>query len=291
MWNGLTVWWILNPATGACRITIVFLLLEDLVAEIPSGRFVWYEYLTGDTDAAVAFYTKLIGWGTTEWDNELGPYTMWTKGDKPVGGLMVLPEEAKQAGAPPNWLPYISTPDTDATAGQVKELGGEILVEPMTVPTVGRMAIMKDPQGATFACYTPDDPPEGIDAPPEAGRFSWHELMTTDWGAAFDFYSAVFGWEKKNSLDMGDMGTYQMYGNSGVDRPLGGMFDKPAEMPVSNWLLYTMVGSVDEAAEQVKALGGTILRGPMDVPGGSGDRVVQCMDDQGAAFALHSLGG
>lgn len=261
------------------------------MAEIPRGRFVWYEYLTIDSDAAVAFYTKLIGWGTTVWENDMGPYTMWTKGETPVGGLMVLPEEAKQAGAPPSWLPYISTPDTDATAGQVDELGGEILVAPMTVPTVGRMAVMTDPQGAVFACYTPDNPPEGIDAPPEQGNVSWRELMTTDWEAAWEFYSTVFGWEKKDSMDMGEMGTYQMYGNSGVDMPLGGMFNKPAEVPVSNWLLYTMVENVDEAAEQVKALGGMVLNGPMDVPGGSGDRVVQCIDDQGAAFAMHSLGG
>ena len=261
------------------------------MAEIPSGRFLWYECMTGDLGAAVAFYTKLVGWGTTEWDNDMGPYTMWTKGETPVGGVMTLPEEARQAGAPPQWLAYISTPDTDATVRQVEDLGGEVVMAPMSIPTVGRMAIMKDPQGASFACYTPETAPEVMDPAPEKGDFSWHELMTTDWEAALDFYSAVFGWEKKDALDMGDMGTYQMYGNPGNDRPLGGMFNKPAEVPVSNWLLYTVVGSVDEAAEQVKTLGGTVLQGPMDVPGGSGDRVVQCMDDQGAAFALHSLGG
>jgi predicted enzyme related to lactoylglutathione lyase len=246
--------------------------------------------MTGELDAAVAFYTKLIGWGTTEWDNDMGPYTIWMKGETPVGGAMALPEEARQAGAPPQWLAYISTPDTDATVAQVADLGGEVLMAPMSIPTVGRMAVMKDPQGASFACYTPETTPEVIDPAPDKGDFSWHELMTTDWAAAFDFYSAVFGWEKKDALDMGEMGTYQMYGNSGNDRPLGGMYNKPAEVPVSNWLLYTIVGNVDEAAEQVKALGGTVLSGPMDVPGGSGDRVVQCLDDQGAAFALHSLG-
>jgi len=93
------------------------------MAEIPSGRFLWYECMTGDLDAAVAFYTKLIGWGTTEWDNDMGPYTMWTKGETPVGGVMTLPEEARQAGAPPQWLAYISTPDTDATVRQVEDLG------------------------------------------------------------------------------------------------------------------------------------------------------------------------
>lgn len=259
------------------------------MADTPRGRFLWHECLTADKDAAVAFYTKLIGWGTMDWDNEMGPYTMWTKGEMPVGGLMVLPDEAKQAGAPPHWLAYVSTPDTDATAAQVTDLGGEVLVAPMSIPTVGRMAVMKDPQGAVFACYTPEETPAGIDSPPEQGYVSWHELMTIDWEAAFDFYSAVFGWEKKDAMDMGEMGTYQMYGNPGVDMPLGGMFNKPDEVPVSNWLLYTLVGNVDEAAEQVKALGGTVLKGPMDVPGG--DRVVLCVDDQGAPFALHALGG
>lgn len=259
------------------------------MAEIPWGRFLWYECMTDDKDAAVAFYTKIIGWGTTEWDNDMGPYTMWTKGETPVGGVMVLPDEARQAGARPHWVAYISTPDTDVTVTQVQDLGGEVVMAPMSIPTVGRMAIMKDPLGAMFACYTPETAPEGIDNPPDKGDFSWHELMTTDWEAALDFYSAVFRWEKKDALDMGEMGTYQMYGNPGVDMPLGGMFNKPADVPVSNWLLYTMVGSVDQAAEKAKALGGTVLNGPMDVPGGSGDRIVQCMDDQGAAFALHSL--
>jgi len=36
----------------------------------------------------------------------------------------------------------------------------------------------------------------------------------------------------------------------------------------------------------VKANGGTVMNGPMDVPGG--DRIAQCMDPQGAAFAIHS---
>ncbi len=259
------------------------------MAESPHGRFVWYEMLTVDKDASIDFYKEIVGWGTQDWEDGEMPYTMFTIGDAPVAGIMDLPEEARAAGAPPHWLAYVSTPDTDATVEQVKELGGEEVMAPMSIPTVGRMAVMKDPQGAMFACYTPETVPEGIDNPPEKGDFSWHELMTTDWEAAFDFYSAVFRWEKKDALDMGEMGTYQMYGNSGVDAPLGGMFNKPAEVPVSNWLLYTVVGSVDEAAEKAKALGGTVLNGPMDVPGPSGDRIVQCMDDQGAAFALHSL--
>lgn len=260
------------------------------MTDIPRGRFVWYECLTQDKDVAVDYYTKLIGWGTTDWDNDMGPYTMWTKGEIPVGGVMVLPDEAKAAGVPPHWMPYISTPDTDATANQATELGGAILVPPMTIPTVGRMAVLKDPQGAAFSCYTPDTAPPPL-AAPEPGDFSWHELMTSDWEAAFEFYSSLFGWEKKDTMDMGDMGTYQMYGIPGWDIPLGGMMNMPPEVPVPNWLLYAMVDSVDGAASKMNdGLGGTVLTGPMEVPGGSGDRVVICLDPQGAAFAMHSTG-
>ena len=67
------------------------------------------------------------------------------------------------------------------------------------------------------------------------------------------------------------------------------MFNKPPEMPFPpNWLQYIQVDSADGAAERVKANGGQVLNGPMDVPGG--DRIAQCLDPQGGAFAVHSSG-
>jgi hypothetical protein len=108
--------------------------------------------------------------------------------------------------------------------------------------------------------------------------------MTTDQTGAFTFYNTLFGWEKGEATDMGPMGIYQVFGRRG--RSLGGMFNKPPQMPAPpHWMLYVRVPDVDKATERVKALGGKILNGPMDVPGG--DRIVQCMDPQGAAFALH----
>ena len=68
---------------------------------------------------------------------------------------------------------------------------------------------------------------------------------------------------------------------------MGGIFKKPAGQPgPPAWLHYIHVDNVDEKVGQVKELGGQVLNGPMDVPGG--DRVAQCMDPQGAAFAIHS---
>lgn len=247
------------------------------------GRFVWYELMTTDPSAAKEFYTKALGWGHQKWEGPMD-YSMWTLEGTPVGGVMTLPEEARTAGAPPHWMAYVGTPDVDATIARAQEIGGSVAWPAMDVPTVGRMAGLRDPQGAMFAIYAPaEEPQPEADAVP--GRVSWHELATTDFEAAARFYGDLFGWEKAKAHDMGPLGIYQEFGRGG--RMLVGMFNKPAEMPFPpHWLLYVMVDSVEEAVARITKGGGKILNGPMPVPGG--DMIAQCLDPQGAAFAIHA---
>jgi predicted enzyme related to lactoylglutathione lyase len=209
---------------------------------------------------------------------------MWTNKDAPLGGVMTLPEEAKKGGAPPHWMAYVGTEDVAATADQAQKLGAKVLVPPTEIPNAGTFAVLEDPQGAVFSVYTPPEDSPLSDAPPKRGEFSWHELATTDRKSAFDFYSKLFGWKETESTDMGEMGVYQMYGQT--ERTLGGMFNKPPEMPAPCWLYYITVDDVEHSVEQVKAMGGRVLNGPMEVPGG--DKVAQCQDPQGAMFAIHS---
>jgi predicted enzyme related to lactoylglutathione lyase len=253
------------------------------MSDIPLGRFCWFDLMTTAPDTAPDFYGQVTGWSTMQFEGGPEPYTMFANGEKPVGGVMELPAEASDAGAPPHWLAYISTPDLKGTVDKASELGATILAE-MDIPTVGSIAVISDPQGAVFAAFQPSGHAPGHDGPPEVGEFSWHELATEGWEGAWDFYSALFGWETTDQMDMGDMGVYQMYGRGA--HPLGGMFNRAPEMPVCAWLHYIRVVDVAAAAEKVKELGGTILRGPMEVPGG--DMVAQCLDPQGAAFAVHS---
>lgn len=165
-----------------------------------------------------------------------------------------------------------------------------MIVEPADVPGAGRFAVLAGPQGAVFATLRPEGEAPGHGTWPNRGLVSWHELATTDHEAAFEFYHALFGWEKTDTMDMGPMGTYQLYRTNGTG--LGGMYNKPADMPAPpHWPLYFMVEDVDALAKKMEQLGGKVLTGPMDVPGG--DRVVQCLDPQGAAFAYtpRPLGG
>jgi len=172
-----------------------------------------------------------------------------------------------------------------ATVARDVELGGQIEKDTTDIPSAGSFAVLSDPQGAVFAVYTPAGDAPGHEGPPNEGEFSWHELATADLEAAFNFYEALFGWHKLEAMDMGEMGIYQIYGRKEI--PLGGMFNKPAEMPgPSFWLYYIMIPDVNEGVEKIKDLGGQVLNGPLEVPGG--ELIAQCLDPQGAAFAIHS---
>jgi len=199
--------------------------------------------------------------------------------------LMWVGLPALASAAPPHWLAYVSTPDVRATARRARALGGTVLAE-FDIPDVGSVAVIADPQGAILAAYQPTDFAPGHDGAGRVGEFSWHELMTSDPEAARDFYFDLFGWEDTGVADLGEMGPYRMYGREG--RSMGGIMRCPPGVPTS-WLCYVRVADLDAALVRVEAEGGTVLAGPMEVPGG--DRVAPCMDAQGAAFALHEVAG
>ena len=250
------------------------------------GRFVWYDLMAVDTAAAKDFYTKLIGWRTQAWEGSDQPYTLWTNKEKPLGGIAELPKEVQESGAPPHWIAYVAVDNTKAVADRASAAGAKVMHPPTDIPNEGgSYAVLVDPQGALFAIYSSASEQEEI-GPPQVGQFSWHELATTDDKAAFAFYSQIFGWQKGEAMNMGeDAGIYQIYSHG--EMPLGGMFTKPEEMPgPPMWLYYISVDDVSTSVETVKELGGQVINGPIEVPGG--DLIAQCLDPQGALFALHS---
>ena len=192
-----------------------------------SGRFVWYDLLTNDTEAAIDFYGNITGWGTEAFEVGPKPYTMLTNKGTPIGGLMEI--EPEMGEVPPSWLAYISTPDVDETVEKIRELGGNIHAEPQDVPNAGRFAVAADPQGGVFAVFASTTGEPDMEAQPGVGEFSWHELATSDYQDAFDFYQALFGWEITSEMDMGGAGIYRMYGQN--DLVYGGIFTKTDGMP------------------------------------------------------------
>lgn len=115
---------------------------------------VWTELMTNDTAKAGDFYKGLFGWGTEKFPGGAMDYTLWKKGTENAGGMMAITPD--MGPIPPNWMVYYGVADADATVAKAKQLGGTVIREPWTVPTVGRIAILKDPTGAVFAIIKGD---------------------------------------------------------------------------------------------------------------------------------------
>lgn len=251
----------------------------------PRGRFVWHELMAAEPLTAARFYANVVGWRTEAWSQDPS-YMFFTLDEVPKAGLFLQPHEERQAGIPPYWLTYIGIADVDETLRTAIGLGATNLHGPEDIPTIGRFAVLRDPQGATFAIFTPSNAGGGpaADRAPGLGEFSWHELATTDWEAALGFYRGLFGWEQVSSMDMPE-GPYVMFGVNG--QMMGGIFTMPAGMAGGpNWLPYIKVSDSHAAAAAAQTAGGLIIHGPMEVPGG--DWIAQGVDAQGAMFAVHS---
>ncbi|HLS80349.1 MAG TPA: VOC family protein [Steroidobacter sp.] len=243
------------------------------------GRFVWRELSTPDVAGAHMFYSKALGWKTQSWDQDPS-YSMFVGPSGPLGGSV---QETTQ---PPGWLPFISTDDVAATEEEARAMGATVVKERTDMPNGGTYAVLIDPQGARFGVYTAANGASAQQDVAKPGEFSWNELAATDWRAAFDFYSKLFGWERIAEHDMGPMGAYLLFGWDGQQK--GGMFDKPAGMggdPM--WLGYVRVKDLDRTLEKVKAARGSLINGPMEVPGG--DWIAQFLDPYGAMFAAHAV--
>ena len=248
------------------------------------GRPLWFELMTTDMKAAEPFYRTVVGWGVGSFEGSPQPYTLFKRsGELSVAGLMTKPDEVK---APPFWSMYVGVPKLEAAAAHIKKLGGKEFSPVIEVPTIGRMQMMTDPQGAAFYIYEParaDQQPEGPAA--ELGEVSWIELMTTDAPAALKFYSEVFGWQPSEAMDMGPMGIPHVQPPARDDR-------RHDEQATRNGARAAQLADLLPRARHQRGDGPRqserrqILNGPMEVPGG--DWIVNAMDPQGAAFSLHA---
>ena len=248
------------------------------------GRFVWHQLMTRDVPGAKKYYSKLIGWKTMPWP--LDPaYTVCHADAGPVAGIMEITAE-HPADMPSHWVQYIGTRDVDATADAAVRAGGSVLKAPTDMQGAGRYAVLKDPQGAAFAIIDPENARPEDKGPPALGTFSWHELATTDYEAAFAFYSGLFGWDAMQRMDMGPNGIYLVFGQNGAQR--GGMYIPAANMQMPpSWMPYAHVPDADKAYALATSIGSTSLVAPMDVPGGS--RIACLLDPAGAPFSIHSM--
>lgn len=245
----------------------------------------WVELSTSDPKASSEFYSALMNWKPTEPgpQDETGGYVMFEQDGHSTAGLM----GQMQPGQPTAWATYISVADADETAAKVTDAGGSVLVEPMDVMDLGRMAVFADPTGATFGVWEPKAF-TGADLVNEPNSMCWHEVRTRDSALDKPFYQAVFGWAAGRPMFEGAPEDYTMWERAG--EPVGGMMQMsdewfPPEVP-SHWSVCFAVADCDEIVTRARELGATITMEPMDMPIG---RFAAMIDPQGASFSVMQM--
>lgn len=243
-----------------------------------NGTFCWIELATSDANSARNFYTQLFGWTVNEFPiGDMGMYYIFQKDGKDAGAMYQI--MAEQGPMPPNWLSYVAVASADDATGKARSLGGSVVNGPFDVYDMGRMTVLTDPQGATFAVWESKSH-NGVGVRDESNTLCWNELSARDLDAAKKFYPALFGWTLKESPEYTEL-------HIGANA-IGGMMQSqaPAEVP-SHWLAYFAVDDCDAAAARAESLGGRLLMPPMDIP--KVGRFTVVFDPQGAAFAIIKL--
>ncbi|MDI3406648.1 VOC family protein [Streptomyces cavernicola] len=254
-----------------------------LTTRFVTGSLTWTDVGTPDIDRANGFYGGVFGWASESAGEDFGGYVTYRSDGQSVAGGMQVPE----ADAPPAWSLYFRTPDIEATAKAVEQAGGTVVLEPVDVGELGRMAVFTDPTGAGFSAWQAGQM-QGFEAVQRPGSLCWAELYTSDVAAASAFYSKALGLQTFEVPFPG--GTYTTLYPEGTDAEsmLGGVVSKEidpleAEGP-SHWLPYFEVADCDAAAAKAGELGGSVGMPPKDLQ--DVGRIAKLTDPFGARFAV-----
>lgn len=245
----------------------------------PDGTPAWVDLMVPDRFAARDFYGSLFGWEFDEGDPETGYYATCLSGGRPAAGRGEAPPGGE--GPPPVWTTYLAASDADAAVACIREAGGAVMMEPMTVMDFGRMAVVADPTGAVFGLWQAGEH-NGAEIASEPGAVTWNECLTRDFPTAKAFYTKAFGY---GTQDLSAEGiTYNAIEVDG--QTVGGLGDMggmwPAEVP-PHWLTYFAVADTDAATARATELGGTVQRPGRD--GGFG-RITVLRGPNGETFAV-----
>jgi uncharacterized protein len=119
-----------------------------------TGEVSWNELVTTNTQAAGSFYGKLFGWQTAPFEGSAPgarPYTLFKidPDSMGVGGMLQTPDPKM----PAQWVPYVVVDNVDTALAKAVKLGAKSCLPATSIPDVGRIAVIQDPQGATIGLH------------------------------------------------------------------------------------------------------------------------------------------
>jgi len=254
------------------------------------GKIIWRDLLTNDPAASQKFYGELFGWefesvGTASNLKSDSSYTLIRHNGQLIGGMIdTLALNGRRDIS--QWIVLMSVEDIDASVEAVTASGGKIMTPPTDLQSRGRIAVIRDVEGALLGLLeTLDGDPR--DSEPEVDGFLWDELWTTDVESADAFYTTVAGLTK-GSVDIDGMQdtapTYSLL--KAGDTPRAGIMPNPLEGLDPVWVSYIRVEDPAAITSRVAELGGRVIveAGPRPV----GGEVAFVAGPSGAGIALQT---
>jgi predicted enzyme related to lactoylglutathione lyase len=248
------------------------------VQEYPNGTFCWVHLGTPDVEGAKGFYSALLGWETEDVPGGSGDTTTTIAR---LHGREVAEIHGHPGTERAEWWSYVSVDDVDAAAARARELGAEVLKEPVDAGVYGRVAHIRDPAGARLTLWQSKDFP-GARRVNDIGTWCWNELVTPDVEAARAFYRDLFGWESQISEPPVVRGSFQR-----GEQLIGGVHAPfPGEPGHPRWSVAFAVEDAGTAAERAAELGSSVVIPVMDIPVG---KFTVVNDPAGAEITLSSF--
>jgi predicted enzyme related to lactoylglutathione lyase len=115
------------------------------------GDWYWNELICQEPGKAAKFYADAFGVTPKRMEMPGMEYHVLEANGVPRAGIMSAPSKE----VPTSWLPYVRVDKVDEIAKRASKLGGQVMMEPTDIPTVGRFAVLKDSDGAAIAVITP----------------------------------------------------------------------------------------------------------------------------------------
>ena len=263
-------------AIAAVALVVGLLGITPLWAEY-EGEVQWFDLVTEDVEAAMAFYTGLVGW-----EFELTPTGSYIAilDDVSVAGVSEIDDAIPDVDEA-TWLPAVVVADLPQAVATARELGATIHEEIQRLPTYGSWAVIGDPQGAVVELVVLE---RDLGSTEGAGSWVWSELWTDDIDGSYGFYEAVVGWQRSEAER--EEGAYPLFAWDGDPRaglvPIG----EEEEMG-TGWAPYLGVDDLAAAVEKTLELGGEVLQEPAAEFGGG--RIAVLADPTGGAFFVYQL--
>lgn len=258
-------------------------------SEYSRGEFCWVDLLARDAKALIPFYSELFGWEAKLQPSGSGPeYYIFEVDGKNVCGLVQMPFMVKLIGIPTQWNSYVSVDDIDNVVNSAVDLGASITLPVTDVTTAGKMAFLKDPEGASFGVWQKLNQ-IGAEIKSENNTWGWNELVTNQCKQAEKFYGDLFGWTY-TGMECSPESPYRLIEQDGVTNggllPAGDVGGAGVEVPV--WRVYFQVANLRSTLEKLKVLGGSVKQEPYDCGVGTAATV---SDPQGGTFCLIEMKG